>query len=483
MISIEKSHCRHELYTLTFCEFWDRFSYYGIQALLVLYVTKIFLFTDTQAYALYGTFTALTFATPVLGGILADKIVGPLPCITLGGILLIIANIFLILPNKMCMYVGLSALICGIGLFKPNNANLVGILHKKPEVQQQAFSIFYMGMNAGALLAPLIYGYLAHCYGWHYGFEITAIGATLSFILWYRIKIILAKETIPLTYQANPHNFLPLSTNKIVILSIIVAASLICFFLEHSEWFGDLLIFVGLAAITGLISIAVKNNISDRKKIIGLSFLSFFCIFFFASSLQTATTLTLFIERDINRTIGDIHIPTMMFLSLEPFFIIITAPWLSRLWALIGEPSFSIKMVIGLLLAGLSFFIFSLAAYYDNAHEHMALIFIIIGNLSLGLGELCVLPVALSAISLLAPANIRSTMIGILFLSLSFSGYLAGAIANLISTQNLAGSLHSVVNYTQAFIDVALVTIAVSAVMLFMNPLLKWLLQMETNNQ
>jgi POT family proton-dependent oligopeptide transporter len=470
---------RHTLYALTFTEFWDRFCYYGIQALLVLYLTKNFLFSDNQAYSLYGTFTALTFASTILGGMLADRLIGSKKAIMIGTVLIIGANILLLFPGKIFMYLGLAVLISGIGLLKPNNASLVGSLHENNEAKREgAFSIFYIGMNAGALLGPLFYGYIAHDYGWHYGFAMSAIGMLLALITIYLVNITPTKQQLG---NVSKYVWLRLTTGQAVYLGIAAIIGLFFLLILHAEFFGKLLGFIALITIIGLAIVATKSEPIDRNRIIGLSLLAFFCIFFFACSLQTATTLTLFIERNVNRDILGIHLPTMIFLSLQPLCIILTAPFMAKAWNLLEGtgyyPSAAVKITLGLILAALGFAIFSLAATPANLHHHLALIWLVLGNLILGLGELCVFPAALSAISQLAPINLRSTMMGVLFLSLAFSGYLAGAIAKLVSVENLEAQNHALqVNYAQAFIEIALVTFSISLIMLCINPIIKRLL-------
>ena len=458
------------LYVLTFAEFWDRFSFYGLQAVLVLYATQALLFTDNKAYALYGVFTALTFATTVLGGILADRLLGMRQTIIMGAGLVIVGNSLLFLAGQHFLYLGLSLLICGIGLFKPNSASYVGALYKDTEAKsERAFSIFYAGMNAGALLGPLIYGYIAHCCGWLYGFGLSALGMLIPLAIFLCAKI---KEVTDQQYSMR------LSARMALYAGLFITIALFMLLLQHPSFFGRLLIFIGLATIIGLSIAAFNSTKLDRKRILGLSVLVFFCIFFFAASLQTATTLTLFIERDVSRTILGFTIPTAMFLSIEPFFIILTAPLIGLFWTFLErkncDPSYADKIASGLILAAASLAIFALAALYHDKANHLSLAYIVLGNLLLGLGELCVLPVALSAIAQLAPAYMRSTMMGILFLALAFSSYLAGVIASLVS--NDANS-YAVVNYAQAFIEIAVVTSLVGLIMLLINIKLRVLLR------
>ncbi len=468
-MTYSKTHHRG-LYVLTFVEFWDRFSFYGLQAVLVLYATQALLFTDNQAYALYGVFTALTFATTVLGGILADRLLGMRQTIVMGASLVIVGNGLLFLAGQHFLYLGLSLLICGIGLFKPNSASYVGALYKDTEAKsERAFSIFYAGMNAGALLGPLAYGYISHRYGWLYGFGLSAIGMLSSLTIFLYAKIKATEDKLSVVR-------LPVRT--IIYVALLLAIALFTLLLQHPKFFGSLLIFIGLATVIGLSIAAFKSNEVDRKRILGLSVLVFFCIFFFAASLQTATTLTLFIEREVSRTILGFNIPTAMFLSIDPFFIILTAPLIGLFWTFLErkncDPSYAAKIAIGLILAAAGFAVFSLAALYHDKADHLSLTYIVLGNLLLGLGELCISPVAFSAISQLAPIHMRSTMMGILFLSLAFSGYLAGVIAIVVS-----GGAYSliVVNYTQAFIEIAGVTFLVGLIMFLVNIKLRVLLQ------
>jgi POT family proton-dependent oligopeptide transporter len=458
------------LYVLTFAEFWDRFSFYGLQAVLVLYATQAMLFTDNQAYALYGVFTALTFATTVLGGILADRFFGMRQTIIMGASLVIVGNSLLFLAGQHFLYLGLSLLICGIGLFKPNSASYVGALYKDTEAKsERAFSIFYAGMNAGALLGPLTYGYITNRYGWLYGFGLSAIGMLSSLIIFLCTKIRAAEDKL---------SFVRLHVRTIIYITLLFVITLFTLLLQNPGFLGRLLIFIGLATVIGLSIAAFKSNEDDRKKILSLGILIFFCIFFFAASLQTATTLTLFIEREVSRTILGFNIPTAMFLSIEPFFIILTAPLIGLFWIFLErkncDPSYATKVASGLILAAASFAVFSLASLYNDKADQLSLIYIILGNFLLGIGELCVLPVALSAIAQFAPTHMRSTMMGILFLALAFSGYLAGVMASLVS--NDANS-HAVVNYAQAFIEIAAITFLAGLIMFVVNIKLRVLLR------
>jgi len=461
------------LYVLSFTELWDRFSYYGIQAMLVLYVTKIFLFSDDKAYGLYGAFTALAFATTVIGGILADRLLGFRYSVVVGALLIIIANILLVFGGQQIMYFGLSLMICGIGLFKPNNASFVGLLYSQNDTRREAgFSIFYIGMNAGALLGPIVYGYIALHHGWHLGFALSSVGMMISLSLFF-IKGKYFKHLKDDVKFKNRHQYL-------FYLFLLVTVGLFDVLMQHTYLFGNLLVVIGVITVLSLLLLAARLEKSERHRLSGLCLLSFFCIFFFACSLQTGSSLTLFIERNIDRHIFGIQIPTMMFLSLEPFFIILSAPLVGLLWTWLGRkecnPVASTKVGLGLFLAALSFLVFSNAAHFDK-NSHLPLLYIAGGNFILGLGELCIVPAVIAAITELAPRNLRGTMMGILFLALAFSGYLSGFIAKMISDKNvMQHNQADLINYSHAFMQVCYITFAIGLLLFCINPWVKRML-------
>jgi len=471
------------LYTLSFAEGWDRFSYYGIQAWLVLYATQMLLFSDKQAYELYGAFTALAFAMPVIGGLLADRLLGFRHAVIVGAILITIGNILLIFPGIEYLFLGLASMVTGIGLFKPNNANLIGVLYHNDDPRRDAgFSILYIAMNIGALLAPLVYGYTVRHHGWHYGFAISAVGMLLALgVFFYKER----NNEAHVNHQAGKLTKKVLSfitVRHIFYFSILVSILIFALLMQYTHLFGNLLTAVGIITLLGLLLYSFKLTMPERKRLLGLTILCFFCIFFFACSLQIFTSLTLFIEREVNRNLFGIELPTMAFLALEPFFIVVAGPVLAFLWTRLAErkkdPSPGLKVSLGLLLAGLSFAIYALAAN-NTEHAYMAIAYIVIANFMLAVGELCISPVVIAAITHLAPVQMRGTMMGVFFLAIAYSGYLAGAIANLMRAEHLenASDIALAVSYSNSLREVCYITITIACVLFVINPLLKRLLQ------
>jgi POT family proton-dependent oligopeptide transporter len=473
------------LYVLCLAELADRFQYYGLQALIVLYLTKTFKFSDASAYSLYGIFTALCFAITIVGGLIGDKVIGYYRSVIIGFVLLIAANVCLSLSTLQGIYLGLALTITGIGLFKSNAASYVGRLYTQEDPRREGgYSIFYIGMNAGSLLGPIVYGFIAVHYGWKYAFIVSAIILAITmgiFVLsksiFMRMRILHSSKTMSIENQTGTAS----KYSYLTYIAIPIAVVGIMWFLKWDKWFDNFIEAIGLVVVFAILWLAFRSKHVERKQILALCVIIFFCIFFFSCSLQTATSLTIFIERQVDRSFLGWQIPTMMFLSLQPLFVIITAPTISKLWTFLKtnkcDLSYGAKIAVGLLFAASSFFVFSLAAHCIKLPYHISLWGIVIGNLLLALGELCVLPVALSAISQFAPNKWQSTFMGVLFLALSFSSYFSGLIAKIISISKVESIDQISINYTIPFLDIGLITLAISLIMFAINIWIKPFLQ------
>jgi POT family proton-dependent oligopeptide transporter len=450
-----------DLYAFSFAEVWDRFSYYGIQALLVLYLTKAFLVPDDFAYSIYGAYTALAFGTTVAGGIIADRWLGSQKTAFLGALFLIMGNFLLVINNIHFAYFGLALLVCGTGMFKPSNTNLIGTLYTQNDTRREGgFAILYMAMNIGALSSPIIYGLLSQHYGWHYGFALSSLGMSIALCIICVRKIQKMEPQMSLISQFK-NDFKKYRT---ALLLMLCASVVFVSLMLHPSLFKHLLEILGAVSFFGLIYVAFQYSPHERNTIFGLSVLVMMCLVFFACALQTATSLTIFIDRYVDRSFFGWKIPTMIFLSLEPLFIILTAPLMGKIWGYLSrksrEPSVTLKLAIGIGLVALSFAIFGFGANHNALLDNrMGLICIVIGNLTLGIGEICVLPVAMSAITSFAPVKMKATMVGILYLSLAFSGYLSSLIAKLIGS---LGRGDISISYGQGFSQISIVAMVIA---------------------
>ncbi len=438
-------------------EFAERFSFWGLQSLLVLYLTKSLELPNNKAYLVYGTFTAFTFALSILGGLVADLFLSFRKALTLGAILAMLGNIFLVFSALRATYLGLALLITGTALFAPNVANFLGGFYQESDAKRdKAFTLFYMAPNLGGLFGPVVYGILAMRYGWHSSFFVSAIlMASWLCVFLAMQRSILSQETTPRFIQEKIrwHRIISYGVYPAIFCSILI----IWFLIQHRHFAGELLMTVGIMTLLFLSRIAWKKQPTERYAIITLIIMMFFCLVFFASELQVNNSLLVFAEQHVNRQLFNFQIPTSAFASLEPLFVIILAPAFAYLWAILKqrEPAPTLKIALGLLLESLGFFVIAIAAsQITNSEQKIALSWMLVGNLLLGAGEICLMPTVISAITKLAPAGMKGTLMGALYLSLAFSSYLTGLIATF-TLQPSAANLDAAGEYAVVYAAIA----------------------------
>ncbi len=365
---------------LFFTEMWERFSYYGMRALLVLYLTKYFHFSDLEAGKVYGAYTGLVYLTPLLGGYLSDRYLGNRNSIFIGGVFMMIGHITIAFDSINFLYLGLVFLIVGNGFFKPNISTLVGKLYKDREaLRDSAFTLFYMGINIGGSLGPLLCGIIGEIYGWHLGFSLAGIGMGFGLIVfWTGLKKLeefgMSPEKNVLHVQNSSHSL----------------------------------------------------TVSEKRKVYLLLFLACMSIFFWVPYEQMGTSVNLFTDRSIDRTLFSIEIPASVFQSVNGFLILLLAPIFSLLWQQLAfrkkEPNVPTKFALGFIFLAASYLIL----YIGSFGETVPLIYLILYYILLTIGELCVSPVGLSTASKLAPEKYASSLMGIWFLSNAISHYISG---------------------------------------------------------
>ncbi len=413
------------LYLLFFTEMWERFSYYGMRAILILYLTKKLLegglgMDAAQATLLYGYFTGLVYFTPLIGGWLADKYIGKRNAITIGGITMMIGQFVLFgMDNMTGLYIGLFLLIIGNGFFKPNISTLVGGLYADGDDRRDsAFSIFYMGINLGAFLAPFVIGYVSDnlfattnadgsiAYGYKYGFLVSGIGMLLGQIVFnlFAQKYLgdLGKKPVALSNSTDEH-------------------------------------VASINPVTGK-----ELTQKEEKQRISVIFILFlFAVFFWAGFEQAGSSLSLYTDSYIDRTIGGFEIPTAWFQSVNPVFIVTLAPlfaifWNSKLGKRLSTP---IKMGVGMIILGLGF-LFMLGAVgersangdLNDVNNKAALMWLIMTYLLHTIGELCLSPVGLSVVTKLSPPKLASILMAVWMLSSSVANFIGGYLASVVET-------------------------------------------------
>ncbi len=384
MLNLFKQGHPKGLYLLFCVEMWERFSFYGMRALIVLYMIQALMYSTEKAGNIYGLYTGFVYLTPLIGGYIADRFLGQRKCITLGAVLMSVGLFLLAFGSKSLFLFALFLMICANGFFKSNISSVLGLLYDdKPDKKDSAYTIFYMGINLGAFLSPFVCATLAYKYGFEYGFAAAGVGMLIG-LFFYKL-------------------------------------------LENS-----LLGNYGLKPVT-----AVKNeedaaedvNENQGKRLISLVVLMLFTIPFWICFEQAGSSLTLFAEYATNRNFLGFEIPTGYFQSLNPMFIIILAPLMSLLWENLRqkskEPKSVEKFSIALFLISFSFVIMAIAGFLSLDNK-VSPIWLTVGYFVMTVAELCLSPIGLSLVSKLAPKKFLSLMMGTWFLTSFFGNMAAG---------------------------------------------------------
>ena len=429
----------HSLTTLFFTEMWERFSYYGMRALLVLYLVNSQNYSESDALHIYAVYTGLVYLTPLIGGYLADRFLGSQKAIFIGGLTMMIGHFLMAFPNFL--YLAIGMLIIGNGYFKPNISTLLGRLYKPDDVRRDSgFSIFYVGINLGAFLAPLIVGYVGETINWHYGFAIAGFGMLAGLIQFYIGQNKIIKEDISSqSKKLNPADW------GIISLISLINLPLILVILELNQIINDFF-FEILAILIILIFfyfitkkkqlLAVKKDI---KRIAYIGILSIFVIFFWMGFEQAGGSLTLFANNSVDRNFLGFVIPASFFQSINPLIIILIGPMIANFWLSVDRSKNKIntsqKMGLGLLLLASGFFLIMLV---NNSSETSISLWWLVGVYFLHtMGELCLSPIGLSMVSKVSPKKIASLMMGFWFLSSAVANFTAGKLPAILESNNL----------------------------------------------
>lgn len=433
-----------QLYMLFFAEMWERFSFYGMRALLILYMTKVFLFSDEAAYGVYAAYGALVYATPFIGGLLADKLLGYRKAVTLGAVLMALGHFAMAGPDifhdniflrDVFFYSALAFLIVGNGFFKPNISSIVGGLYDEGDPRRDSgFTIFYMGVNLGAFLAPLLCGTIGEMVGWAYGFGLAGVGMLAGLLVFWRGQNSLEDNGTPPNTELLKKRYLGLSLENLVyLLSFLVVPlfALLVYKNDITEW--ALYIF-GPFVLGYLLYIALSSEKVERERMYVILVLIVFSTMFWAFFEQAGSSITLFTDRNVDR----MGAPTSIFQSVNPLFILLFAPLFSALWTNLAgrnkDLSIPTKFALGIFQLGLGFGVFVIGAMLAGDDGMVGLLFLLLGYLLHTTGELCLSPVGLSMVTKLSPKRVVAMVMGAWFLSSAFAHNVGGAIASLTST-------------------------------------------------
>ena len=424
-------------------EMWERFSYYGMRALLVLYLVNYLKWSDGDASRLYGTYTSLVYLTPLVGGYLADRYIGTRRSLVIGGIIIAMGHFSLAFQTMTMFYVGLALIIVGTGFFKPNVSTMVGQIYKPGDTRRDAgFTIFYMGINLGAFFAPLICGYLGQKVGWHYGFVAAGVGMVLGLIiyLWGRDKYLpgigLTKKQDAANTAARGGDAIIHETVNMVPGIIGAVVGLVLAFLLHGGWMGYLFgVIIGGAVGTTVFG----SSGEERSRVLAIFIVAFFVVFFWMSFEQAGSSMNLFADRHTNLSIGGFTFPSSWFQAVNPLFILAFAPIFASMWVRLGrrgrEPSTAFKMVIGLFLLGIGFLFMVAGGKIADTGVKVSALWLTAAYAFHTWGELSLSPVGLSYVTKVAPLRFASLLMGVWFLANAAANKLGGYLAS--QTENI----------------------------------------------
>ena len=441
------------LYLLFFTEMWERFSYYGMRAIFILFMAKALFMSNAEASNIYGSFTGLVYLTPLLGGYISDRFWGNRKSILIGGLLMAVGQFLMFFSGSSItdgaqsqsaismMWIGLTFLIIGNGFFKPNISTMVGQLYPKDDHRiDGAFTIFYMGINLGAFFSPLVCGGLGdtgNIHDFRYGFLAAGIGMLVSVISFELLKM---KYLVSVDGEAigMPKAKMDMKTG----LSILGCVAVIFFLMNFKTLFQTDIDLIGYFIYSAIIIMPLiiftdKSLTKEESQRISVIFiLAFFVIFFWGCFEQAGASLTLFADTQTERHIGGWEMPASWFQSINPLGIIILAPLFTMFWNFLHkrnlEPTSPMKMAFGLLMVALGFVVIAFGVHGVDSQTKISMWWLIALYILHTMGELSLSPIGLSMVSKLAPLRFASLLMGVWFLANAVANKFAGTLSSLI---------------------------------------------------
>ena len=467
------------LYILFFAEMWERFSYYGMRALLIFYLTKHWLFTDGQSTLVYGAYTSLVYITPVLGGYLADRYLGQRKAVLFGALILTAGHLLMAFegvggqndPTINIFWAALACIVVGSGFLKANISVLVGQLYGITDPRRDgAYTIFYVGINVGAAIGTILAGWLGETYGWKYGFGAAGFGMLLGAVVFVIGKPFLmgkGEPPKPLTFR----------TEWLLYGIGIASIGVIWFLVQYQDVIQNLLIVAGVALLGYVLYAAMKLEPHARDRMFAIVFLVALNPVFWGLFEQAGGSLNLYTDRYVDRA----GFQTTFFQSLNPIYIVLLGPVFAWLWVWLGrrgwEPSAPAKFGLALAQVGLSFLIFVWGAQSVGMAALTPVLFVFLVYLFQTTGELCLSPVGLSAMNRLAPRHLASLIMGAWFYMSAVGNFVAGKIGEATGghdgemTKEATLSVYSTIGWW---------TIGIAAAVLAVSPLVKRLMHLDT---
>ena len=436
------------LANLFFTEMFERFSYYGMRALLVLFMTAETAsgglgYDVAKSALIYGLYTSLVYLVNLPGGWIADRLLGQRNAVLVGGIIISLGHFTMAVPGTAFFYAGLGLIVVGTGLLKPNISVMVGQLYSEHDARRDAgFTIFYMGINIGAFAAPLICGYLGENVDWHLGFAAAGVGMVIGMIVY----VLLGKNLgtighlMPEARDEKPQSTRLFGIGIAAVLALFAAiyglSALGLFELNERTLSVIYGVFMSLVVVGLFAWLFTRSYWTDleRKRLYLIGLLFFGAVMFFLAFEQAGSSLNIFANENTERGFLGLEIPASFFQSINALFIFTIAPFVAAIWLALGrrnrDPSTPVKFGIGLVLTGLGFVVMIGASAASAGGALVSPMWLVLTYLLHTLGELTLSPVGLSAMTKLAPARVSSLMMGVWFLGSSVGNLLAGFVAS-----------------------------------------------------
>jgi len=474
------------LFVLFYAEMWERFSYYGMRALLILYLTKFWLYGDGKANLIYGAYTSLVYITPVLGGYLADRYLGQRKAVFYGGVLLAIGHGFMAFegmqgvtdaatkqadPALNIFWLALSLIIVGSGFLKANISVIVGQLYRLTDTRRDgAYTIFYMGVNTGAALGTILVGYLGETVGWSYGFGLAGIGMVIGLIIFSLGKVTLKGH-------GEPPAALARRTEWTLYGIGIAAVAVIWGLVQYQNVIGGLLVVAGIAMLGYTLYEAFKLPKEPRERMYAILFLVALNPIFWGLFEQGGGSLNLYTDKFVDRA----GVPSSLFQSINPIYIVLLGPIFAWLWTMLArkglEPSAPAKFALALFQVGAGFLVFVLAAGGSGATAATSVLAVFLIYLLHTTGELCLSPVGLSAMNRLAPLHLASFIMGAWFYMTAVGNFVAGKIGE--ATGGESGEMTQAATLS-IYWYIGLITIGIGVFVLALSPIVKRWMHLDT---
>jgi proton-dependent oligopeptide transporter, POT family len=486
-------------------EMWERFSYYGMRALLIFYLTQHFLFSDQSAAGIYGAYISLVYITPVIGGIVADRYLGPAKAVILGAVLLVAGHAGMAMEGAQAVeisragelvverdpfflqlfYLSLALIIMGVGFLKANISTLVGSMYERRDPRRDgAFTLFYMGINLGAFLGAIICGFLLEYRGFSWGFGAAGVGMLLGLLVFLRGKHLFGDSGKPKQPELLSEKIIFGLNREIFIYLLTLGGVLLCWqLIQHRGVVGGLL-GASLVVMTLVVIVYAftKCEAHDRNRMLVCLFLMSYQIIFWSLFEQTGSSLNLMTDRNVDRVVFGFEIPAAAFQSVNAFFIITLAPLFNLLWLGLAkrgwEPSTPMKFALSLIQLGLGFLFLVYGASLATDATQVALIWLILVYLLHTTGELCISPVGLSMTTKLSVPGVVGMMMGCWFLASAAGNYVSGTIAAMTGSDTVGGEVTdpaaALASYMEVYSTAGWYSIGAGILAIFLVPLLKY---------